>query len=548
MGEPGHSERQHFFGAAKLIAALTMLSRVFGMLRDIAIASLGATRATSAFVIAFQIPNLFRRLFAEGALSAAFVPTFTDTAEEGGFEKAARLFANAFAIAAVFLLAVCVLGWLVLLAWGLLWPGEWDRRMLLELTAVMLPFMVTVCLLALGSAALNCRGHFAYPAAAPILLNLVIIAAAWLIAPLWRGETFARLYVIAVSVTVAGILQLAALIWLLRSHGFAGPLSLRPVQPGIRTMARLIGPMLLGLGFLQIAELLQSLIAWSFAATETDPTLTILGMTIQRPLNTGAVVRIYAARRLYQLPLGVLAISLGVAVFPLLSRYATRGDRSSFRDALNRALRLATLESFATGVGLIVLARPIMRLVFAWKNFTTADADASAFILQMYAAGMWAYCLLTIFLRAFYALKDVKTPMIVSCVLVVVSLVMVLALVWIPALGAGAFGVSTAVTAVLNVLTLAILLRRRMGRFGGRKLAVSTLRSAAAAGVMTGVIYLLWWLVGWRAASGLVVAVCVPGGAAAFLAAAALLRAPELRELWSARRRDDEPAPPPQDV
>ena len=539
MTDKAHHEREHFFAAAKVVSGLTVVSRVFGMVRDMAIASLGATRLTSAFVLAFRIPNLFRRLFGEGALSAAFVPVFTETTEKGGPERARRLFANSMGLLAMILLALMIVGGAALLVWGALFPGHWDRQLVLKLTGVMLPFMFTICLLALGSAVLQCRGHFAYPAFAPILLNIIIIIAAWGVAPLWRGQVTHQLFIIAGSVTVAGVVQLAAVLWLLRRRGFPIRPRVRPVEPGIAQMLKLMAPMVLGLGFLQIVEFASDIIAWILSATDYAPTIHIFGRELQRPLSEGVLMRVYTAQRLYQFPMGVLAISLAVAVFPLLSRYAARGDLPNLRDSLNRALRLAIMEGLAAGVGLFLLAEPITRLVFIdlvrllgrSTRFTPEDADVSARVLRMYSLGMWAYCTHTIFLRAFYSLKDVLTPLKVSCALVVLGPLLVALLVWVPQLGPGAFGVAMTVTAAGNVLVFAVLLRRRLGRLGGRKLATSALRSAVAAGVMAAAVVGLQNALG-PAPSWLIVVTCVPAGAAVFLLAVLAMRSPELRELW----------------
>jgi putative peptidoglycan lipid II flippase len=236
-----HTEREHFFSSAKTIAAITLISRVFGMLRDMAITSLGANRLTDAYGLAFQIPNLFRRLFGEGALTSAFVPVFTETIEKSGFEKARTLLANALAILAVALTAVMLAVEIVFLVIALL-PGPEDRKLLMVLASIMFPYMVTVCLLAMGSAALNCRGHFAYPAAAPIILNIFGIAAAWWVAPALKEELSDRLVIVAVSVTAAGVVQLAAVLWLLGKSGFSLKLRLKPVEEGIWPMIRLLAP------------------------------------------------------------------------------------------------------------------------------------------------------------------------------------------------------------------------------------------------------------------------------------------------------------------
>jgi putative peptidoglycan lipid II flippase len=531
-GDGGHGERERFFAAAKVVSSLTVLSRILGLVRDMAITSLGASRMTSAFVLAFKVPNLFRRLFGEGALSAAFVPVFTEALEAGDRSRAVGLLANVLGLLAVLLVALMAAIQLGLLAWTLISPGEWDRRLVFGLTAVMLPFMVTVCLLALGSAALNCRGHFAFPAFAPILLNVFIIAAAWGSKPLLAGDVPGRLYAIAAAVSAAGVAQLVGVLWLLRRSGLLARPRLRPLDPAVGPMFRRMVPMLVGLGFLQVCELLFGVVGWLLEATEASPTIHLAGRELAKPLTAGVLMRLYPAQRLYQLPMGVLAISLGVVIFPLLSRYAARDDRPAMAEAVNRALRLAVMEGLAAGVGLFMLAGPILRLIFVRGRFTAADAGQSAFILRMYVLGLWAYCGQVILTRAFYALKDVRTPLVLASAMTVLSLAAVVALVWVPAVGAGAFGLATAAAAAVNVVLLTWLLRRRLGPFGGRRLAVSVLRSAAACGVMAGGI----WLMRTHLLAGrpdwLVVAACVPAGAAVFLAAAAAMRAPELGEMF----------------
>jgi putative peptidoglycan lipid II flippase len=241
----------------------------------------------------------------------------------------------------------------------------------------------------------------------------------------------------------------------------------------------------------------------------------------------------------------VLATSLGVAVFPLLSRYAARGDVPALRDSLNRALRLAFMEGLATGVGLLVLAEPIMRLIFVRGRFTPEDAARAADILRMYVLGMWAFCGYQVVTRAFYALKDPKTPMKVSCAMAGLYMLVVLTLVWVPGLGPRAFGLAAALTFSLNVLLLAVILRRRLGRLGGRKLAVSAARSAVACAAMAGAVLGLKRLLAGQA-NWLVVAACVPAGAGVFLGAARLLRCPELAELRG-RAKGEPPYNEPKD-
>ncbi|MFP4139850.1 MAG: murein biosynthesis integral membrane protein MurJ [Phycisphaerae bacterium] len=533
------NEREHFFGAAKVVAATTILSRVLGLVRDIAINSLGAYRTTSAFRLAFQIPNLFRRLFGEGALSAAFVPVFSESLEDSD-DRARALLGNALALLTAFLSALLVLVAMGLTCWALLTDRS-DHQLLSTLTLIMLPFTLTVCTLALVSAALNCRGHFFFPAFAPVLLNIAIILAAWGVAPAISDEVVPRLYVIAAAVPIAGVIQLIGALSMLRRMGLRCRLRLRPVLGGSRRVVRLAGPMLIGLGFLQLSELLYSALAYALAATDTHPTLQLGPWSIAKPLQEGALVRIDAARRLYQFPMGVLAISLGVAVFPLLSRYASRGDMPNLRSSFNRALRLALMEGLAAGAGLFLLAEPITRLLFEHGRFTAADAASSAHVLRFYAVGVWAICTYQISARGFYALQDTITPLKVACGVMLVGLAAVLGTMWIPAIAAGAFGVGTVVSAALNTVLLVWLLRRRLGRLGGRQLALSATRSLVATAVMAGVLLAVRHALAGQS-PGIIVAAAVPAGAVAFLLAARLLGMPELGELLQgALKHEDKP-------
>jgi len=535
-----HSEREHFFGAAKTVAAITMLSRVTGLVRDVAIVAFGANRATDSFWAAFRVPNVFRRMFGEGALSAAFVPVFTETAESAGWDRARAVLANCAGLLAIVLAALVVLIEMLLGA-CLLWaPGQWDRTLLIQLTMIVFPFMFTICLLALGSAALNCKGHFAYPAFAPILLNVFLIAGAWAAHRFAGGGQWRGLFMLSVSVIAAGVVQLIGVLWLLRRCGLAIVPRLRPVQREVKRIAILTLPMMVPMGLAQLSSLFDSFYAWFMSGVEQGPTFSVLGQTIAKPLAPGVVTCLYAAERLYNFPLGILAISLATAVFPLFSRYAARGDVAGLRDATNRALRLSLFLGIPAGVALILLARPAVTLIYAHGGFKSADAARAAVFLQAYCLGMWAYFSRHILLRAFFCQKDVATPLKISCVLAVVNMVLVAGGVFTPLRGA-AIGLATAATAALNVLALAWILHRRWGRLGFKRIFLSLARAAPAVGLMALTIGLVrhFWLPAGELSKGTAAGVLTVGviaGGVAFLAAARLLRCGELRELRGAAR------------
>ena len=531
-----HTERERFFGAAKLVAGITLLSRFAGLARDLVQAWIfGAKLTNDAFNTAFAMPNFFRRLFGEGALSAAFVPVFSEIMELQGRQKAAALLANVLGLLGLVLAVLCLLVEGGLLVAYLLTPDDnASRQLVLVYAAIMMPFMVTICLLALGSAALNCVGHFAYPAAAPIVLNLGIVAANLWLAPRFAGANV-QLGVVAASVVVSGALQLVLLVWVLKAHNLPFIPRLFPVHPAMRKMLTLMLPMLIPLGLLQFNAMIDKPMALYFTATKDSPTLTVMGHVYPRPLKEGSVTEVVNAERLYQFPLGVLVTALGTAVFPLFSRYAARGEHENLRHVVNRALRLALFEGLPSGVGLIILAEPLMVALFSRGNYTRDNAVEAAHVLRFYGAGVWAFCAQQILLRAFYAQKDTKTPLRVACALVGVNFLLNISLLWIPAIRQGAFGLSTTITGSINVLILAVILRRRMGRLGLASLLASAGRTLLATGAMAAVVWAVTGLMTRIGLGGSAYLLCagIPAGVAAFFLACALLRAPEVKELLS---------------
>jgi putative peptidoglycan lipid II flippase len=225
-------------------------------------------------------------------------------------------------------------------------------------------------------------------------------------------------------------------------------------------------------------------------------------------------------------------------VFPLFSRYAARGDTVNLRNSINRALRLSIFEGLPSGVGLLLMATPLATLLFAGRNFAAADADQTAHVVRFYGIGMWAFCAQQILYRAFYAQKVTTTPMKVACSIVGVNFALNLVLIWVPSIRHGAFGLSTSITATLNVLILAYILRGRLGRIGARALAKSVARIALASAAMGASVWAsLQYLPQWHTPKNMhVVLGAVAAGMATYLLATWLLRAPELGELLGRRK------------
>lgn len=541
------SEHDQFFSAAKVVASLTMVSRLLGFVRDIVLVPLGLPAIADVFWTAFGIPHMFRRLFGEGALSAAFVPVFTETAEKNGWVRAKQVLANTAGLLTVILTVLVAFIEVGLAIWLVLGdPSSADlaykQRLTIQFTMIMLPFTLFICLLALCSSALNAKGHFAYPAAAPIMLNIGLIFTALVIAPAISGDDVLQFRAVGVGLVICSIVQLAGAIWLLKRNGILAMWNLRPILPEIGQIARRMAPTVIPLGLVQFGDQLMRFIAVALTRTQKLPWL---------PLDPGVVRGQYLAGRLYQLPLGVLAISIATAVFPLMSRCSARDDLPGLRDVINRALRLCLFLAIPSGVALIIVAKPTIVLGFQRKDFTHADSALAATMLQMYCIGMPAYFCSHILLRAFFARKDTKTPMYSAVVAMVLSLVLMYlgSYTW---LKSDALGLATSIAAIINVIWLLWVLHKRIGKLGMRSLLASTAKTIVATIVMAGTI------IGAQLALQAAMEYCYPGamrlrqlvvlvgavlaGSGAFLIAARLLKCRELGELRRKSAREKSPA------
>lgn len=535
-----------YLGSAKLIAVCTLASRVTGLARDIVLnRTFGQNWVQDAFNYGFLIPNLFRRLFGEGALSAIFVPIFTETLDRHGRPVAWTLLGRVTGLMVMILAALTFLIEAAVLVVGRFYSAGPMRELQVQLTAVMLPFMVGICVLALFSAILNCLNHFAVPALMPIVLNVFIVVGVLVVGPRLGDLLEQQVFGVAYAVLAASLVQLAVIIPVMKAHGVEFRLGLDRRDPNVRRMARMFLPVVIGQGVLLFSVFFDAQICTYLTRGPQAPaTFSFLGWTGAYPLEEGALSAVNNAQRLYQFPLGVLAISLATAAFPLFSLYASREDFAGLRDTLGQSLRVALFEGVPSGIILIVLAEPIVTLLFQYGRYTAEDAARAARVLRWYGLGIPAFCCQHILLRGFYSLKDMMTPMWIGVGLVALNIALSVSLVWHPAIHEAAFGISTTITATTHVFISVWLLRRRMhGLIGGRRIAASALRTLTAG---AGVVLAGWWLLDWISAVDLsgfgrigarAVSVFVPLGGAAgvYLAAARLLRCDELGLVFARR-------------
>jgi putative peptidoglycan lipid II flippase len=399
---------------ARTVTLLTFASRVGGLARDAAMSRVfGAGALMDAFAFAFMVPNLFRRLFGEGALSAAFLPEYARWADRDPL-VARRLAWIVVGGATVVVSALAILAEIAvgaLAASGTLEPLAW------RLVAIMLPFAPLVCLTALLGAMLQAHHRFGPTAAAPIVLNLLLVAAS--IASL-SLDPDVGITLVAAAVLVAGAVQVAWSIVALRREApiARGPASDEASQAA-RQVARLALPMILGLGVLQLNTLLDGFIAsWP---TMFGPT--ILG--VEYPLAEGSMAKLSWAQRLYEFPLGVFGIAVATAIFPALSRLAH--DEAAFAAMLRRGARLVVFIGLPASAGLMLVAEPLSAVVLEGRAFTAEDTRATAWILLGYAPAVWAYSLNQVLVRGFYARGDSMTPVRIAMGLVGLNLLLNLA-------------------------------------------------------------------------------------------------------------------------
>ncbi len=286
-----------------------------------------------------------------------------------------------------------------------------ETSQLVGLTAAILPYLVWICLAAQASAALQGLLHFRLPALAPSLLNVCWLAAAWGVAPYFAPDKMAQAYVIAVAILVSGVLQFVVQLAALRRAGFRFDFDWQSGRRAVRQVIVGMLPITLGLAVTQLNTLLDSLIAWSLS-TDAGGSRTIgwLGGAVAYPMQSGAAAAIYYGERFYQLPVGILGTAIATVIYPLLSRHAARGDHHRIGADLTLGLRLVWFTALPAGVGIMLVAEPLARVLFEHGEFTAADAARSARMIACYASGVWAYCAIPVLVRGFYAVGDRTTP------------------------------------------------------------------------------------------------------------------------------------------
>jgi putative peptidoglycan lipid II flippase len=440
------------FKSASTVSLLTLASRITGLGRELLMASLfGASAMTDAFNVAFRIPNLFRRLFGEGAFSQAFVPVLAASKAQHGEAETKQLIDHVASVLAAVLIVLCIAGVVAapVLVWVLASGLQQDADGLqaaVTMTRWMFPYIGCMSMVALASGILNTWKRFAVPAATPVLLNLSMMGAAWLGAPWLAARGIEPIYAMAAGVMLGGLLQLAVQIPALAKLGLLprlrlGLAGLREAwaDPGTRRIAKLMGPALLGVGVAHVSILINTQIA--------------------SHLTPGSVSWLGYADRLMEFPTALLGVALGVVLMPQLSGAHAAGDSARYSAMLDWGLRLVVLLAVPSAVALLTFAVPLVATIYQHGAFRQHDVQQTSLALMGYGAGLFGLVAIKVLAPGFYARQDVRTPVRIALLVLVCTQLMNLA--FVPWLEHAGLALSVGLGATLNAaLLLAGLIRR----------------------------------------------------------------------------------------
>lgn len=522
-------EQHKVIRSAFLIGGFTLVSRVLGLVRDFLTAGFfGTSLAMSSFVVAFRVPNLFRALFGEGALSSAFIPVFVEARKQEGEPRAWLLARKIITLVGLVLLGVVLLGLVVItmvMRGADLGP---KAALILPLTRIMLPYMLFICLAALAMGMLNSYHRFALPAATPSFLNIVWIGFVLFVCRRMGTTLEQQIYGLAWGVLTAGLVQLSLQVPALMRLGWRPGFALDLRDRRVLRVFTLMGPAALGLAVTQVNVMVNSLLAtW---------------------IGSWAPAALFYSERLLYLPQGILATALSTVLLPVFSGHAARSDRAEITRTIGHALRTLLFVMTPAAIGLLVLARPIVQMIYEWNRFDPESTLLTARALKFYAPGLLVFCLAKVFVPAFYATQDTRTPVKIGLASVAlnftlnITFILTLPTYWKHA----GLALATVISEGLNGLTLAWFITRRLGSPGWRRILAAEARILLAAAVM-GVTAALCRAALFAYGQGLGLApkvnqivsvlASIGVGMAVYVLCALLLRCPELKNVLEALRR-----------
>ncbi len=516
------SENVKVAKAAGVVGFATLLSRIMGYLRDMVMSwAFGTTVAADAFYVAYRIPNLLRELLAEGSMSAAFIPVFTETLTRESRDSARRLANAVFARLLVLLAVLTALGIifapyvvkLIALGWEYK-PDFHDKYTLgVTLTRIMFPYLLFIGLAALAMGMLNSLRSFLTPALSPVMLNILTISAVVLSVRFLPDPIMG----VAAGVVLGGLFQFLIQVPALKKQGMMLQPVFSPSHPGVKRIGLLALPV--------------------FVSSSVNQINIFIGTIFASFLATGSITYLFYGMRFIHFPLGIFGIAIATAVLPTMSAQAARREMDEFRDTLSFGLRLVFFIMFPAMAGLITLRVPIVNLLLEHGQFDRVSTQGTASALLFYAVGLWSMAGYRIVAQAFYSLQDTKTPVKIAIVALIANMLFSGAfLLWTP-LAHGGLALAASLASMLNISLLTIMLRKKIGRIDARRIGLSLLKIIPASIVM-GMIG--WWVSrnpvwegpGHSFYKTELLGATVAGSALFYLLAMWLLRSEELKFVW----------------
>jgi len=463
--------------SASFVGLLTFLSRILGMARDIVIAFFfGAGPVTDAFWVAFRIPNLLRRLFAEGALTVSFIPVFTERLEKDGKEKAKLISDAVFTILIIILVLTSILGIIFSPYIIKLFASGFDQhtfKLSVLLNRIMFPYILFISLTALCMGILNSLKHFFAPTFSPVLFNICIILFA-----LFLHEYFdIPIVSLAIGVLVGGILQLLLQVPFLRSRGFLFQPNLMFKNPDVKRILKLMIPQVFGLGVYNLNIIVNT----QYASY----------------LPEGTISYLFFSERLIEFPLGIVAVSLGTVLLPNFSSYLSRGQISKFKETYEYSLRLLLYVMVPSMFGLIFLSKPICNLLYQRGEFGYTEMIYTSQSLVGYALGIWAVGALRITVQAFFANKDTKTPVLIAFCAFIMNAVFGYLLGFKFGLNHVGLAISASLSSVFYFITLLVLIHKRIAKINFQRIIIFFIKILILGFIMGIIVYKTSGLSNW---------------------------------------------------
>lgn len=470
------SEKVQVAKAAGVVGSATLASRVMGYVRDMVMSwAFGTTIAADAFYVAYRIPNLLRELLAEGSMSAAFIPVFTETLTKESRESARHLANAVFARLLLILIILTGLGILFapyvvkVIALGWEYKAEYHDKYLLgvTLTRIMFPYLLFIGLAALAMGMLNSLRSFLAPALSPVMLNVMTIIS---VIVSWKFLAQPILGV-AVGVVLGGLFQFLIQVPGLKKQGMMMRPQFAPTHPGVKKIARLAAPV--------------------FLSSSVNQFNIFIGTIFASFLATGSITYLFYGMRFIHFPLGIFGIAIATAVLPTMSAQAARKEITEFRETLSFGLRLVFFIMFPAMAGLITLRVPIVNLLLEHGQFDRISTQGTAVALLCYAVGLWAMAGVRVVSQAFYSLQDTKTPVKIAVLALCTNIVLSAIFILLTPLAHGGLALAASLAAMLNLGLLTVKLRKKIGRMDGRRI-LGSLQRVVPASVVMGVIG--WWV------------------------------------------------------